>query len=69
MHRFLSSTLLFLLSCPAVAAVGDEGVASAPGETVSIVYVIIFGVIFVAMIAGFFVYLWWNEQKKPENKS
>ena len=69
MYRFLSSTLLFLLSCPAFAAVGDEAVASAPGETVGTIYIVIFGIIFVGMIAGFFVYLWWSDSKKPGDKS
>jgi len=70
MYRILLPLLAFLQSFPALAAMGDEGgVASAPVETVSTIYIIIFGVIFVGMIVGFFVYLYWTDgEKKPEDK-
>jgi hypothetical protein len=69
MSRFLSSILVLLLSGPAFAAVGDEAGASAPVETVGTIYIVIFGIIFVGMIVGFFVYLWMSDgKKKPEDK-
>jgi len=69
MYRILSSAMLFLLSCPAFAAIREDVAQSAPAETVSMVYVVIFGVLFFGMIAGFFIYLWWGEShKKPDEK-
>jgi hypothetical protein len=65
MKKLLS--LVLLMPSFALAAMQDEAAASAPSETVSVVYVVVFAVIFVGMIAGFFIYLWWNEKhKKPE---
>ena len=64
MFRTLSVAMLSLLSSPVFAAAEELVAASGPAETVSIVYVVIFGVLFFGMIAGFFVYLWWNETKK-----
>jgi hypothetical protein len=58
MRKLLSTVLLFLMSFPVLAAVGEEGGASAPAPTVDMIYVVIFGVIFVGMIVGFFVYLY-----------
>ena len=59
---------LFLLMMPSFAlAAADEPAVSAPAEGVSMVYVVLFAVIFFGMIIGFFVYLWWNEKHgKPE---
>ena len=57
--------VLFLMPAWALAAAKEmESAADAPAETVSMVYVVIFGIIFVGMIVGFFVYLWWLEKKK-----
>ena len=62
----LALAALSLLVTAAHAA--DDAVSSAPVETVSVVYVIVFGVVFVGMIVGFFAYLWWNEtRRKPED--
>lgn len=71
MSRLLSTIVLFLMSGSAYAAAQDMDAAAtaAPAETVDLIYVIIFGVLFVAMIVGFFVYLWWLERKrKPGEK-
>lgn len=63
MNKLLS---LFLMM-PAVLAAAQEEAVHAPSETVSIVYVVIFAILFFGMIGGFFVYLWWNEKhKNPE---
>jgi dipeptide/tripeptide permease len=67
MKNFLYSILLFLLSNPLLAAVREEP-ASAPVETVSMVYVVVFGLLFVGMIVGFFIYLWMNDKGEPQDK-
>lgn len=68
MNRILSPIFLSLLSGTAFAA-KELDAASAPAETVSTVYVVIFGILFVGMIVGFFVYLWMtDDKKKPEDK-
>jgi hypothetical protein len=66
MCKVLSAVTLFLMSSPLFAA-AKEMDPNAPSETVSVVWVIIFGVIFIGSIVGFFWYLWWNERKqKPK---
>ncbi len=40
-----------------------------PVETVNVIYVVIFGVVFVGMIAGFFLRLWLNERKNKEEQN
>jgi len=65
MFRRLAAAVLAVLSSPLFAAATEESTAaSAPAETVSVVYVVLFGIVFVGMIVGFFVYLWWNESHK-----
>ena len=60
--------IAMLLSGTAYAA-KELDAASAPVETVSMVYVVIFGILFVGMIIGFFVYLWISDSKnKTEDK-
>ncbi|MBI1965694.1 MAG: hypothetical protein HYS46_05545 [Betaproteobacteria bacterium] len=67
MNRLLAGILMYPLSSPLFAAAMEEGAASAPSETVSLVWVIVFAVIFFGMIVGFFVYLWHTEKnRKPE---
>ena len=59
----LSSAGCALAACAAHAQ--EEGGANIPpSETVSVVFVVLFGIAFVAMIAGFFVYLWMSERKR-----
>ena len=67
MKKILSAITLFLMSCWAFAATKEMEGASAPVDTVDMIYVVIFIVIFVGSIIGFFVYLWMNEKKqKPD---
>ena len=63
MSKFLSAVTLFLMSSPLFAA-AKEMDPNAPSETVSVVWVIIFGVIFIGSIVGFFIYLWHSEKKR-----
>ena len=67
MNRILLPVVMFLLSATAYAA-KELDAASAPADTVSMVYVVIFGILFVGMIVGFFIYLWMSDKKKPEDK-
>lgn len=67
MFKFLSAVALFLMSSPLLAAMREMDAASAPSETVSVVWVIVFGVIFIGSIVGFFIYLWYSGKNgKPE---
>jgi len=66
MSKFLSAVTLFLMSSPLFAALKEMD-PNAPSETVSVVWVIIFGVIFIGSIVGFFIYLWYSDKNgKPE---
>ncbi len=66
MQKLLSAAIGFLLSLPVFAA-KELDAASAPAETVDMVYVVIFGVIFLGSIVGFFIYLFMSDKgDKPE---
>ncbi len=67
MYRILNSILMFLMSSAAFAA-KELDAPSAPVETVGTIYIVLFGIIFVGMIVGFFIYLWMSDDKKPEDK-
>jgi len=67
MYKILSSIPMFLLSALAYAA-KELDAPSAPVETVSTVYIVIFGILFVGMIVGFFIYLWMSDDKEPKEK-
>jgi hypothetical protein len=68
MKKLLSAISMFLMSCGlAFAATREMEGATAPAETVDVIYVVIFVVVFLASIIGFFVYLFLNEKKqKPD---
>ncbi len=68
MKKLLSAVSLFLMSCWAFAATREMEGASAPVETVDVVYVVIFVVIFVASIIGFFVYLFLSDRKQKTDQ-
>jgi heme/copper-type cytochrome/quinol oxidase subunit 2 len=61
MSGYLSALVLFLVACSAWAQ--DEGVGGPPAETVALIWVAVFGFIFVGMIVGFFLYVWWRERR------
>jgi hypothetical protein len=66
MHKLFSTVVLFLLPCWVLGAV-NESVANAPAEQVDMIYVVLFGVLFVGLIVGFIVWMWWaNKSKKPD---
>ena len=64
MLKLLSAVMLFLMSSPLFAAAKEMGGEIPPSETVDMVWVIVFGVIFVGMIVAFFVYLWHTEKNR-----
>ena len=68
MQKLFSAVPLFLMSGLAFAATKDlENAASAPpAEPVSMVYVVLFLALFVAMIVGFFAYMWWADRNKKQ---
>ena len=68
MSRFLSAVTLFLMSSPLFAASKEMDAANAPAETVGMIWVIVFVVLFIGSIVGFFWYLWWNERKGKTEK-
>ena len=65
MHKVSTAVVLFLMSCGAFAA-EMESAADAPAELVDVMYVVIFGILFVGMIVGFFLYMWYLERKKKK---
>jgi len=68
MQKFLSSAVFFLMSLPVLAATQEMDKANAPAETVDMVYVVIFGIIFIGMIVGFFVYLYMSDKEPNSDK-
>jgi hypothetical protein len=62
MSKFLSAVTLFLMSSPLFAALREMDAANAPAETVDMVWVIVFGVIFIGSIIGFFIYLFHTDK-------
>jgi hypothetical protein len=67
MSKLLSAVTLFLMSMPVLAATREMDAASAPAETVDMVWVVVFAVIFIGGIVGFFIYLFATDKgKKPE---
>jgi hypothetical protein len=66
MNKLLSTLFVLLLQLPVLAAAQEREVANAPVETVSMGVVIVFGVIFVGMIAGFFIYLFMKKEEPAQ---
>jgi len=64
MLKSLSAVMLFLVSSPLFAAAREMEAEIPPSETVDLVWVVVFGVIFVGMIVAFFVYLWHTEKNR-----
>lgn len=64
MLKLLSALTLFLMSSPLFAAAKEMGADIPPSETVDVMWVVVFGVIFVGMIVAFFVYLWYTEKNR-----
>lgn len=65
MQGILSTIVLMLFSALAFA---QDGPSHPPSETVDLVYVAIFCILFVGAIVGFFIYLWMNERKNKQQQ-
>jgi flagellar basal body-associated protein FliL len=63
MSRILSAVALFLMTYPLFAALREMDAANAPAETVNVIWVIVFCVVFVVAVAGFFAYIWLKDDK------
>ncbi len=69
MQKLLTTIVFFLISLPVLAATKEMEGTPAPVETVSMVYIVIFGILFIGMIVGFFAYLFMSDKsKKTEEK-
>ena len=68
MKQLLSAVTLFLMSCWAFAATKEMDGPSAPVETVDPIYVVVFLVLFVGSIIGFFDYLYLNNKKEKSDQ-
>jgi flagellar basal body-associated protein FliL len=68
MSKFLSAVTLFLMSSPLVAALKEADAATAPADTVDVIWVILFVILFVGSVVGFFVYLWLHEKNRKQEK-
>jgi len=66
MSKFLSAIALFLMSGPLFAAMKEMDAANAPSETVSVVWVAVFVVIFIVSCVGFFAYIWLKDGKSEQ---
>jgi len=66
MSRFLSAVALFLMSSPLFAALKEMDAANAPAETVSVVWVVVFVVLFIVSCVGFFAYIWLKDGKSEK---
>ena len=68
MSKFVSAVALFLMSSPLFAAAKEMEAATAPAETVDIMWVIVFGVVFIGSVIGFFIYLWIHEKNRKQER-
>lgn len=68
MSKFLSVLTLYLLSSPLFSATQEMEAVAAAGDTVSMVWVVLFVVLFVGSIVGFFIYMWISEKKNKTEK-
>ena len=63
MFKLLSAIVPCLVSSPLFAAL-KEMEAAAPVETVDAIWIVVFVVVFVGSIIGFFIYLWRTDRKR-----
>jgi xanthine/uracil permease len=68
MNKLIHALPLLLLSGLSFASAMEEGASTAPAETVPVVFVWLFLAGFVAMIVGFFGYMWWLDKRKKQEK-
>lgn len=66
MSSLISAVALFLMSTPLFAAMKEMDAANAPAETVSVVWVVVFVVLFIVSCVGFFAYIWLKDDKSEK---
>ena len=68
MNKLITAVSLYLVSGLALAAVNlDEGGNVPMVDSVPTAYVVLFVVLFLGMIIGFFGWIWWNEKhRRPD---
>lgn len=64
MTKLIYAVPLFLMTCCAFAASMEDAANAPMQEGVPLVYVALFLILFLGSIVGFFVYLWYLENKK-----
>ena len=64
MSKLISAVSLFLITCGAWAAAMEDAANAPPVEGVSVVYVVLFLVLFVGGIIGFLLYMWYLDKQK-----
>jgi hypothetical protein len=67
MYKLLSTFVAVVF--PVWVAAQEMAATEKHVETVNVIYVVIFGMVFVGMIAGFFLRLWLNERKNKEEQN
>lgn len=67
-RRLLSAIPLLLISCLGFAAGLEESGAAQPAQTVPLVYVVLFLILFFGLIVGFFAYLAYTWRRDEESK-
>jgi TRAP-type C4-dicarboxylate transport system permease small subunit len=64
MNKLISAVSLFLMTCCAWAGSMEDAANAPPAEGVSMLYVVLFLVLFLGGIVAFFIYMWWLDKQK-----
>ena len=68
MNKLIATVSLYLASGLALAANLDEAANVPAADPVSMLYVVLFGILFFGMIIGFFGWIWWNEKHRENDR-
>ena len=68
MNKLVTAVLLYLASGVTLAANLDDAANVPPVDTVSMVYVVLFAILFFGLIIGFFAWMWWNEKHRKHDR-
>ena len=66
---FLPAVPLFLMASQVLAAAGEDAANAPPQEPVSMIWVVLFLVVFFGMIVGFLAYMWWADKQRKAKGS
>ena len=68
MKRILSAMVFSLMSLPAFAVTGDKSAAEVAVEPLGTPYVILIGMVFIALLVGFgWYYLRWDKEEDKQD--